>query len=228
MKKIVLLFTVIITLISCEENISKNEIAMQGRINNAFWKSVNVTAIKDVDGTLKLTGYNGFDQLELNLSSFNVGTYRLGTNNLNNSALYTSLNDKKEYETIVYPSPVNQIKLVNAGTGYLEATSIPTSGGSGTGLRVNIKANLTTGAITEVLVNAPGTGYKSGDLVNITTGNSDATFEVLNVTKSNGEIVITENKGGVITGTFKLTAVEELTGKTIIFRDGIFYKVPVK
>ena len=228
MKKIVLLIAVIATMLSCEENVSTNKIAMQGIINNVFWKSVNVTAVKDVNGAITLTGNNGFDQLKFNLTSSNIGTYRLGTNNTNNSALYTLLSDNTKYQTSVYASPVNQIKLVNIGSGYLDATSLSTTGGTGSGLKVNIKADQITGSITEVLINAPGTGYKSGDLITISTGNNNATFEVLNVTKSNGEVVITENISGTITGTFKLTAVDEVTGKTIIFRDGVFYKVIVK
>ena len=228
MKKIVLLIAIMSTLVSCEENILRNDIAMQGRLNNVFWKSLNVTAVKNVNGNITLTGFNTFDQLEIDLSSSNVGTYSLGTINENNYALYTLLSDKSEYETSVYASPVNQIKLVNIGSGYLDATSLATTGGNGSGLKVNIKADQITGSVTEVLVNAPGTGYKSGDLITISTGNNNATFEVLNVTKSNGEVVITENVSGTITGTFKLTAVDEVTGKTIIFRDGIFYKVSVK
>ena len=228
MKKIVLLIAVIATILSCEENVSTNKIAMQGRINNVFWKSVNVTAVKDLNGAIILTGNNGSDQLKFNLTSSNIGTYGLGTNNTNNSALYTLLSDNTKYQTSVYASPVNQIKLVNIGSGYLDATSLATTGGNGSGLKVNIKADQITGSLTEVLVNAPGTGYKSGDLIIISTGNNNATFEVLNVTKSNGEVVITENISGTITGTFKLTAVDEVTGKTIIFRDGIFYKVSVK
>lgn len=228
MKKVVLLFVIVFSIVACEENVSFNDVAMQGRINNAFWKAVNVSAVKNSDGTITLSGINGFDQLDLKIASSNLGTYPLGTNNANNFAFYTFFQDKKEYETSVYASPVNQIKLINTGSGYLDTTSLATSGGSGSGLRVNIKADLFIGAITEVQVNAPGTGYKSGDLITISTGNNNATFEVINVTKSNGEITITDNSAGTITGSFKLTAVNEANGETVIFRDGLFYQIPVK
>ena len=156
MKKILLLLVAMSALTACEESTSTNKIVMQGRINNSFWKSVNVTAIKDANGNLTLTGLNGYDQLELKTSSAGVGTYNLGTNNANNSATYNFFADEAIYKTSVFASPVNQIKLVSSGSGYLDVTSAATIGGSGSGLRVNIKADLVTGAVTEIEVNAPG------------------------------------------------------------------------
>lgn len=227
MKKVIFLLVSALILISCENNVETNSVTMQGRINNSFWKSVNITAEKEASGDVILTGFTTIDQLEINLSSANKGVYQLGTINQSNVAFYTLLSDGKEYGTFVYPAAVNQIDLIEDGSGYIDATSVVTSGGSGTGLKVNIKADVITGAITEVKVNAPGTGYKSGDTIIITTGNSNATFTVLNVAKSNGEVTITESTAGTITGTFKFTAVDEATGETVVCREGIFYKVPV-
>lgn len=227
MKKLIFLLVSVLFLSSCENNIETNSVAMQGRINNSFWKSVNITAEKDEFGNVILTGFTGIDQLEINLSSANMGTYALGTNNQSNAAFYTLLSDGKEYGTFVFPSSVNEISLLEDGSGYVDASSVVTFGGSGTGLKVDIIADAISGAITDIKVNAPGVGYKSGDVITITTGNNNATFTVLNVSKSNGEVVITESEAGTITGTFKFTAVNEETGETVVCRDGIFYKVPV-
>lgn len=59
------------------------------------------------------------------------------------------------------------------GTGYSNATNVPTTGGSGTGLTVDIVTS--GGVITSCTLNNPGTGYINGDEVTITGGNADAT-----------------------------------------------------
>ena len=65
------------------------------------------------------------------------------------------------------------------GTGYVTATDVATTGGTGTGLTVDITAN--AGAVTAVAVNNPGVGYTIGDTITIDAGNDDATIDVLTV-----------------------------------------------
>lgn len=65
---------------------------------------------------------------------------------------------------------------VAAGSGYTDASDVPTTGGSGTGLTVDIVT--AAGAVASVSVNATGGGYNVGDIVTITTGNADAEFEI--------------------------------------------------
>ena len=60
---------------------------------------------------------------------------------------------------------VTVLRLTTPGAGYATAASLATSGGSGTGLTVDIIA--VAGAITVVVVNAPGTGYTVGDVVTV-------------------------------------------------------------
>ena len=71
---------------------------------------------------------------------------------------------------------VTVLRLTTPGTGYGTAAGVATSGGSGTGLTVDITA--VAGAITVVVVNAPGTGYTVGDVVTVTGGGGNATLTI--------------------------------------------------
>ena len=66
------------------------------------------------------------------------------------------------------------------GTGYSAANGVATTGGSGTGLTVNIAID-ETGEIINVAVNNGGSGYAAGDTITISTGNANATIDVLTV-----------------------------------------------
>ena len=62
------------------------------------------------------------------------------------------------------------------GTGYTTAAAVATTGGSGTGLTVDITASI--GSVQTVAVNVAGAGYLNGDLITITGGNANAVFRV--------------------------------------------------
>ena len=69
------------------------------------------------------------------------------------------------------------------GTGYVNATNVPTTGGTGTGATVDIVTF--QGAVTGIVIHTPGINYTKGDILTITTGGADATFQLLTVTGSN-------------------------------------------
>jgi hypothetical protein len=77
----------------------------------------------------------------------------------------------------------NQVATLNpaslsSGTGYTTATNVATSGGSGSGLTVDITANL-VGNVRTVLINQVGRNYAIGDVVNIVQGvHTNATIAV--------------------------------------------------
>lgn len=62
----------------------------------------------------------------------------------------------------------------SGGSGYTTATGVPTLGGSGTGLEVDIVA--VAGVVTSVTISNIGSGYVLGDFITIDDGNQDATF----------------------------------------------------
>ncbi|MEO8515823.1 MAG: DUF6252 family protein [Flavobacterium sp.] len=228
MKKIILLFLSGIALVSCGKDVEFNNPAMQGRINDTFWKATSFSATKSGTGQLTLTGVSAIGTMFLNTSSTAKGTYVLGTTNQINRATFDR-NDgsgSTQFITEVTFSSVNKIILNAPGTGYADADLVATTGGSGSGLKVNIKTNA-SGGVTSVVVNAAGNGYRAGDLITIAGGGNNAKIIVQNVLTSNGEIVITENTGTTISGNFKFTAFNAVSGETIQTRDGIFYKLPI-
>lgn len=228
MKKIIFLFLSGVALVSCGKDVEFNNPAMQGRINDTFWKAINFTASKNGTGQLTLNGNSAIGSMFLKTASAAKGTYVLGTTNQSNRAIFDR-NDPSantEFITEVTLSSVNKVILSAPGTGYADADLVATTGGSGSGLKVNIKTNA-SGAVTTVTVNASGDGYRAGDVITITGGGNNAVIIVQNVLKSNGEIVITENTGTTVSGNFKFTAFDELTGETIQCRDGVFYKIPL-
>lgn len=230
MKKIILLFLTGIALVSCGKDVEFNNPAMQSRLNDTFWKATSFTASKSAaTGQLTITGNAAVGAMFLKTASVSKGTYVLGTINQTNRASYDRADGSGStaFSTEVTLSSVNKILLSAPGTGYTDANLVTTTGGSGSGLKVNITTNAATGAITAVVVNASGDGYRAGDLITITGGNNNAKITVQNVLKSNGEIQITENTGTTISGNYKFTAFDAVSGETIQCRDGIFYKIPL-
>lgn len=66
--------------------------------------------------------------------------------------------------------------VVNPGSGYVDGTDVPVTGGSGSGMTVDITTD--SGFVTAIVVSNPGTGYEREDGVTIDSGNQDATFFV--------------------------------------------------
>jgi hypothetical protein len=93
--------------------------------------------------------------------------------------------------TVTTASDMNTVATFNnatlvGGTGYIDSTGNATSGGTGTGLLVDIVTD-GLGVITSITVNTPGKNYTVGDIITVSSGNGDATIDVATV-----------NEGGVI------------------------------
>jgi len=229
MKKYLFLFIGSLGILtSCQDDITFNSPAFQAIVNNETWKANLKNAIIERSGAITIKGTSQYDNLELNISSSNVGSYKLGTVNQMNMASFYPINTNEDtfYSTGIIKGSVNEVKLVNGGTGYATASIVTTTGGSGTGLKVNITAG-SNGIINKVEINVPGNDYLPGDVITIVGGNNNASFMVVSVSKSNGEIVITENTGTTISGTFKFVAFDEITKDVISCREGVFYKLPI-
>ena len=84
--------------------------------------------------------------------------------------------------TVVSASPVNAVDTLDPltlapGTMYTDATNVPTTGGTGTGLTVDIATS--NGGVITVAVNNAGANYSVGDVIVITGGDGTATIQVL-------------------------------------------------
>jgi len=72
----------------------------------------------------------------------------------------------------------SDISNITGGGGYLSGTTnLATSGGSGTGLTVDITIDISKpsgppvlGIVQTVTINNPGSGYEQGDIITITGG----------------------------------------------------------
>jgi hypothetical protein len=69
------------------------------------------------------------------------------------------------------------------GTGYTTALAVPTTGGTGSGLLLDIVA--VGGDVTAVSINDTGTGYTNGDIVTITQGGGASDNETVTLTVNN-------------------------------------------
>jgi hypothetical protein len=243
MKKQFLYLFLLITFISCGDNVTFNNPALEGQVNNVFWRAADAKATL-INGVLTIEGYARNEKLTLtipspkSLVSYNNKnthlTYFLGTTNQNIMSSYVSsvsTVDSPIYKTIVTPGPVNKILISAAGLGYTN-TIAGTSGGKGLGLKVNLVVT-SLGAISSVTVTSPGSGYTSGDVITVIGGNGKAKLVVQNVIASNGEIVITGYDGvnNIVSGTFKFNAIntngDPLAEPNLNFQYGNFY-IPVK
>lgn len=234
MKKLISSIAVLIAFSSCQQDVKFNNPSFQAQKDNALWRATDSKATLSSSGKLTIQGFTDHEVVTLETAAKNIGTYVLGTTTIANAAsyVYSEGTNYLEYQTIVVPGTVNNIILTAAGTGYSDGNSVITSGGTGVGLKVNITVNA-SGGVSKVKVSSPGNGYKAGDIITINRVAvvGDAKFIVQNVSKSNGEIQITEYDGATISGNFKFNAILTDGGSTdpeiLNYQYGVFYKVPV-
>lgn len=228
MKKIVTIVGCFLLLTSCVNETQTNNPAFQGKLNNADWRSNETKVAIGANGGLEITAVRGSETLVIKTSSRNVGTYLLGTTN---TADYASFKIKglasavQIYSTGLYPGPAFSTRKLTPGNAYANDNSALTTGGSGSGLVFKVTVN-GIGAIATDTIKARGNDYIAGDIVTLQGGNNNATFRVLNVQQSNGEVVIESTENNTFTGTFKINMVDE-NGQVVTFSQGIFYKIPL-
>ncbi len=233
MKKFLPLFIIAITLSSCQEDVKFNNPGFQGLKDDVFWRANDARAYVSGTGELRIEALTEYEKLTLTTTSTNVGTYILGTAGASNATYTSNFNGVDlSYGTIATPGPVGVVGVNNSGTGYVSASSVATTGGSGSGLTVNIIADA-SGHVTSIVPSSRGNGYVAGDLVTVAGGNLNCNFRVVNVQNSNGEIKITEydNVNFTVSGKFKFNAANAnnspFGGPILNFQYGEFYKIPI-
>jgi hypothetical protein len=90
---------------------------------------------------------------------------------------YNSIRDFIRYTTAPPLGQIVNFTLVNGGTGYVNQTNVSLTGGTGTGLKVDIIED-GSGVVDEVTITQTGTGYTIGDTFTLPGGNNDATIEL--------------------------------------------------
>ena len=105
------------------------------------------------------------------------------------------------------------------GTGYADAADVAVTGGTGTGLTVDVVTD-GSGVVTAVTVNNAGSGYVSGDVITISTGNGDATIEVSTVEDITLNNTADDVKVHPFEVTNKVMAVDSYDGTAASFNGG--------
>jgi len=92
---------------------------------------------------------------------------------------------KRDVGGVIYGIP-ETITNAFGGTGYRSTKSVDTSGGTGTGLRVDITADHVDGRITNIKINTfnRGEGYTPNDVIRIEDGDMNAIFTIATTTQS--------------------------------------------
>jgi len=90
---------------------------------------------------------------------------------------YNSIRDFIRYTTAPTLGQAVTLNLTSGGTGYVNQTNVSLTGGTGTGLKVDIIED-GSGVVDEVTITQTGTGYTIGDTFTLPGGNNDATIEL--------------------------------------------------
>jgi hypothetical protein len=90
---------------------------------------------------------------------------------------YNSIRDFIRYTTAPPLGQAVTLNLTSGGTGYVNQTNVSLTGGTGTGLKVDIIED-GSGVVDEVTITQTGTGYTIGDTFTLPGGNNDATIEL--------------------------------------------------
>jgi len=96
-----------------------------------------------------------------------------------------------------YPSGTttipSSVTLTYGGTGYTNGFTynVQTSGGTGSGLIVDIHA--ASNAVTSVTINTPGSGYLLNDVITITGGFGNATFTISALGNTEKQVILDSN-----------------------------------
>lgn len=229
MKKLFSLIVIVIAFSSCSDEISMPAPGLQAFKDDTLWRAVDFKAYIYPDGHMRIVALAENEQLELNVSDTEEGSYYLASIDEENTAEFrTNFNDEVlNYLTFDGNGPILNINnpVLTAGTGYTQGFAVPTTSlDGGSGLTVNTTVN-DNGAVTGVTINSPGIGYEPGDIFTVTGGNSNAKFKI------SSEVTITNFTEAGISGTFRFTAknanFNPFANELVSFRDGSFYNIPI-
>ena len=163
-------------------------------------KTVNVEVIFDdfdFDATILTTDDEGFQTVVTERRTFQRGsqnlqivdgqvlvrdyTYNLTGGDFQASAIIRGEIEAQFVDNVGPVTTFGGINLIEAGSDYVDSNDVSVSGGSGSGMTVNISTNA-SGEVTFVNVSNNGEGYTIGDVVTIAAGDGEAEIEITNVT----------------------------------------------
>lgn len=235
MKKIIYFFVTGLVVTSCSNEVRFSDPGLQANKNNVVWKATEIIATKSASGVVTITANADDGSILLKMASSTVGKYVLGTANVNNKASHSLVLENGStylYDTTPISGPAAVLStLISGGTAYTASSGTATTT-TGNGAGLTVATTVAAGTVTNATILSPGNNYFAGDVITISGGNNFANCTVLNVEDSNGEIVITDNSNGTITGTFQFNAKSKVVNpsgsQNVGFQKGNFYKIPLK
>jgi len=229
MKKLVSVFVLLLVFSGCSNEVTTNTPGFQAFKDDTLWRAIDVKAYVSLDGHVRILAMAQNEQVEIHMSSTDVGTYYFASVDDENTAEYSVSYDGNFLRYLTYDlnGPILNINnpVIIGGTNYGEDFFVSTTSlGGGSGMTVDTTVN-DNGFVTGVLINSPGSGYEAGDIITINGGDNNAKFKILSV------IEITDNSNGTITGTFRFTAKNAILNPTVnelvSFQYGAFYQLPL-
>ena len=100
--------------------------------------------------------------------------------------------------------------LSAGGSGYAEVSGVATTGGTGTGAKVNIDT-VAGGAVATFSIANVGSGYTAADVLTISGGGADATFIVDTVSAGGVIVSVTDAAGEVVQSIYTIEETQDGT-----------------
>jgi hypothetical protein len=100
--------------------------------------------------------------------------------------------------------------LSAGGSGYAVASGVATTGGTGTGAKVNIDT-VAGGAVATFSIANVGSGYTAADVLTISGGGADATFIVSTVSAGGVIVSVTDAAGEVVQSIYTIAETQDGT-----------------
>lgn len=108
MKKFIVLFFAAFAMMSCED-IQDNTPALQGTLDQSFFKAIDARAARNIDGSFLIQGTNVDETLTMRISGRQLGTYNVGAQTLN----YAFFEDAGGNLYATNPFGIGKIELTN-------------------------------------------------------------------------------------------------------------------
>lgn len=229
MKRLFSLIVILIAFSGCSDEISTPNPGFQAFKDGSLWKAEDFKAYIYPDGHVRIVGFMGNEQVELNLADTEEGIYYTASTEDNWAGLTTTFNDEVlRYLTYDVDGPIPFVNnpVLASGSGYSQSFSVATSSsGDGVGMRVDTTVD-DEGRVKSVTISMPGIGYEPGDIINISGGNNNAKFKILSA------IEITSFDEFGLSGNFRFTARNTypdhpFANQLVSFEYGAFYRIPI-
>jgi hypothetical protein len=115
MRKVILVLLIIVSFVSCTDDVTFNDPSFQGIRNGENWRANDARVILNSDGTMTVEAFSQYEKVTFNVSSAAIGTRTFGLNSSNVAS----------YESTIDGVTASYATGVNVGNGELKITESP-------------------------------------------------------------------------------------------------------